>query len=224
MLSGGVLAIASRWILPVILSAAVTTVQAQLAELALKLVPEAEAARQAVLNHPSVAPFELEGTIDEAATAMAMVPEGPDLYARKRAALVPYEARLGPLMRVPSIRLHTNLGGIAAEQGLKDQRLQHAAYAVALLKCVTGENDGSSATQAFRVALVDDEYGYFRFMGIRVLPQQRTTATVDGRNYDVWTLRNAGDGRRIWFDVTANQDAGERVLKARMKDANETRK
>ena len=48
---------------------------AQVAELAPKLVPQASKAREALLNHPTLAPFEIEAAIRDALVDAAAIPE-----------------------------------------------------------------------------------------------------------------------------------------------------
>lgn len=187
-----------------------------LMEDAAKLVPVAARARAAVLNHATLAPFEIESVIEEALTAASMVGEGPGEYERKLKAIGAFEPRLGPAREIPSIRMHLILGAVAEEEDRKADSGYHRAYVVAIMKCIASGADGTSPQSPYKVVMVDDEYQFFRISGIRVQPRQRVAREIDGRMFDIWTL-GTRDGKpyRLYFDVTEMQEAFARILKAR---------
>ena len=196
-----------------------------IAELLPQPMPKADAARAAILTHPTLMPLEIEDAIEQALTAAAQVAEGPGLYARKMAVLSRLEPQLGPVREIPSPKLHFLLAAVADEQGGRADAAYHGAYAVALIRSIERGADGSSPAKAFKVVMIDEEYQLFRFHDIAVRGDQRVALDIDGRSYDVWTLkrRDGGEGK-IYFDFTGNAQANERVLKARMEKKGEAGK
>lgn len=173
--------------------------------------------RNAVLSHPTLAPFEIEGEIATAIASASRLNEGAGRYARTRAALAPLEKLgLGPLDEIPSIKLHWFLGQIASAEN-REEAHYHARYVGALIRALRQNNDGDTPATAFRVVMIEEEYGYFDVaLNIRPNPSQRIAREIDGRFYDVWTLpARTGADRKMYFDATAMQEAGARILKAR---------
>ena len=182
-----------------------------------KLYATAIKARAAVLNHPTLAAFEIEIEIASAIAKAKALPAGPDRLARARAALARLEATLGPLNEIPSVKLQTFLGVTAAEEDKMDDTHYHARYVGALVASLTDDADGESPRTAIPIAMIEDEYAYFDIhLDMQVRPGQRVGREIGGRYYDVWTLKTrSGEERKVYFDATAMQDSFARVLKLR---------
>ena len=64
-------------------------------------------------------------------------------------------------------------------------------------------SDGSSAGQAVVVGSVGEEYAWMQEHCQEFQPQMQSLQEIDGRPYDVHTLRNArGEERTVYFDIS----------------------
>ncbi|CAN5585230.1 hypothetical protein BH11PLA2_BH11PLA2_35020 [soil metagenome] len=63
--------------------------------------------------------------------------------------------------------------------------------------------DGSSAAQAVVVGSVGEEYAWIQRNCPGFQPQMQALQEIDGKPYDVHTLRNAaGEERTVYFDIS----------------------
>lgn len=66
-----------------------------------------------------------------------------------------------------------------------------------------GGGDGSSPAQAVVVGSVAEEYAWVQRRCPGFQPQMQALQQIDGRPYDVLTLRNAkGEERKVYFDIS----------------------
>ena len=65
------------------------------------------------------------------------------------------------------------------------------------------DGDGSSAAQAVVVGSVGEEYAWIRRHCLGFKPTMQALQQIDGKPYDVHTLRNAaGQQRTVYFDIS----------------------
>lgn len=177
------------------------------------VVPKACKAREAVLAHPTLPAYAIE---DQIRKAVQQAKEQFTTPRETRLQLVAsLEPSLGPLLDIPSMELHQMLGALAGMDGQPQLQQYHRAFAVALMACLGRTGDGQTPQTAYKVALLSEEYSWF-FVNQQVLTKgTRTSKTLDGRRYDIWTVKYS-DGRegQLYFDVQAMTDSMLRLLKA----------
>ena len=63
--------------------------------------------------------------------------------------------------------------------------------------------DGSSVENAIVVGSVGEEYGWIKTNCPGFQPQMQALKSINGKSYDVFTLRNGnGEERTVYFDIS----------------------
>jgi hypothetical protein len=69
---------------------------------------------------------------------------------------------------------------------------------------VNGSQDGSSPGRAVAVGNIGEEYEWMRRHCAGLKPVQQSLCDIDGKPYDVHTLRDAnGAEREVYFDISS---------------------
>lgn len=204
--------------LPAGMAAAQPAVQALLPT----VLPEAGKARAALVNHPTLAAFEIEQTMKEAVAKAKAALTSPQQVPQARAALQPLETGLGPLRTLPLFELHQLLGAMAGMEGKTEDQTYHRAYALALILHVDRSGDGKTPQTARRVVMIAEQYDWF-FANRDVQRKTRVAKEIDGRMYDVWTVTTAAGDQELYFDVTAMRQSVQRVMAARQQGGQKPR-
>lgn len=195
------------------------TVQAQTAIDALipNLLPIAAKSREAVVNHPTLAAFEVEHTIRDAVSkAVKSLTESPKDISKARSFLTPIEETIGPLREIPLVELHFLLAKLAELEQKLDEQNYHRAFAGALFVTLSRTGNGTSPEAAYKIVMIAEEYDWFGFMQQRWRRKARVSRNIEGKIFDIWTaVSPTGEERDIYFDASAMQDSLRRVFKAR---------
>jgi hypothetical protein len=183
-----------------------------------ELLPLAAKARLAVVQHPTLAAFEIESTVRDAVrkAQVAMSNGAGDASSAARAILDRLEQPIGPLREIPDGPLQLLLARIAKSEGKLDEEAYHREYATALLNSVDRSGVGLDPLSAMRVVMIQEEYNWFAAMQAQLKPSARTIRQIDGHIFDVWTATlTSGGTREVYFDSGPMQDSLRRVLMAR---------
>lgn len=185
------------------------------------LLPVAAQARERVLNHPTLAAFEIEQTIKDAvAKASSQIKSPKDApAARAELALLEQTLNMGPLREIPLIDLHKLMAAIAGAEGNSQEQAYHRAYSIALFMTINRSGDGKTPQTARRIVMIAEEYDWFWFAQQVVQRKARVAKTIDGRMYDIWTatMVNGGTEIELYFDASAMANSTTRVLSTRRK-------
>jgi hypothetical protein len=183
------------------------------------LEPVASKAREAVVNHPDLAAFEIEGEIREAVENATAVIKGPGDVPAARKILAPLENEIGPLREIPLIELHKLLGALDKIENKTEDQMYHRAYSAALMIDILKSGNGTSPETAYHVVMISEEYAWFDYFKQDVQAKSRVYRDINGRSFDIWTATTtAGAERQIYFDVSAMDASFNRVMKARSKN------
>ena len=93
------------------------------------LLPIAAKSREAVVNHPTLTAFEVEGTIRDAVSkAVKSLTESPKDTSKARSFLSPLEEKFGPLREIPLVELHFLLAKLAELDQKGEEQNYHRAF------------------------------------------------------------------------------------------------
>ncbi len=179
------------------------------------LLPIATKAREGVVNHRTLAAFEVENTIRDALNKAgnSFKTSRNPIVARRH--LESLEKTIGPLRENPLIELHLFLATLAEADGNPDDKIYHQAFANALFLALSYTGDGTSPATAFRIVMNSEENAWFKIMK-HWLSKSRTSKEIDGKTFDIWKARApSGVDRDVYFDTSAMQASLRRILKER---------
>lgn len=180
------------------------------------LEPVAAKAREAVVNHPALAAFEIESELREAVENATAIIKGPDDVLAARAILAPLEKDFGSLREIPLIELHKLLGALDKIENKTEDQMYHRAFSAALMIALLRSGNGNSPETAYHVVMISEEYAWFDYFKQEVQEKSRVYKDINGRSFDIWTATiKAGTERQIYFDVSAMDASFNRVMKAR---------
>jgi tetratricopeptide (TPR) repeat protein len=182
------------------------------------LIPVATKAREAVVIHPSMSAYDIEHVIREAVKKAGAAVKTPEDVAAGRETLATLEKQLGPLRQIPSTDLHALLQAFARLEKNTDEELYHLAYHIALSVSIHRSGTGATPETAVRVVMIGEERVWFQtVLRDQIAEQRRRSQDIDGRKYDIWTLKmKSGEERIVYFDVSPMTESSRRILKSRM--------
>ena len=181
------------------------------------LLPIAAKSRETVVNHPTLAAFEVEHTIRDAVSKAAKsLTESPNDTSKARSCLTPLEEKIAPLRTIPLVELHFLLAKLAELEQKVEEQNYHRAFALALFVTLNRSGNGTSPETAYRIVMIAEEYDWFGFMQQRWKRKTRVAKDINGKKFDIWTaVSPTGEEREIYFDASAMGESIARVFAAR---------
>ena len=181
------------------------------------LLPIASNSRNAVVNHPTLAAFEVEHTIRDAVSKAAKsLAEFPNDTSKARSFLTPLEEKIAPVGTIPLVQLQFLLAKLAELEQKVEEQNYHRAFALALFVTLNRSGNGSTPETAYRIVMIAEEYDWFGFMQQRWTRKTRVAKDINGKKFDIWTaVSPTGEEREIYFDASAMGESIARVFAAR---------
>jgi hypothetical protein len=160
----------------------------------------AEEACRAVSVNAAHSVYELDNAIMQALTEIELALEKPDGVDKARKRLAELGNEIGPIDRIPKLRMHFLLGYLAGKEGDLNKQQWHRRFAVALTNVMEKNGMGESPDRALRPCLVSNEYDWLKFRAELGRPDSQGLQLHKDRSFDVFEYKK--ENRSIYFDVT----------------------